>query len=338
MGSLAALPRDLLKCILPYVVHQGGLASTSRVCKRWQAINAEIVNSVVEQIFLDSEQRSGLLYHYVRFFRDKKFNPAYFFQGIDLKAKQLYGKNFPHKIPTAGAVCEMIKTHEDLALEAAWPAMHAQTTREEQSPISAGPIRTWMITNPSALSSVRSLELCHLKLKYFPIELGYFPSLTWLNLSNNSIARLPSEMGALTSLGTLYLQRNVLLSLPPEIGAMTALRSLQLHDNRLFTLPKAIGRLTSLRYLGLRSNDLFMLPSEIGGLTQLTVLNLSDNRLHTIPPQIGQLEALQFLYLTGNPIRTLPHEIGQLNALEELWYNTPELPGAVPFLQNLFYY
>ena len=343
MGILATLARDPLKCILTCVVHQGGLAPSSRVCKRWKVINSEIVNSLIQQIFRDAEERHGLLHHYVLSFRNRALSPAQFFQAIHQKAKQLYGKNFPHKIPPADAVSAMVKSHEDPALEAAWLAMRAQKDENAQSIISGDAIRTWLTSNESTLQAVTALELCHLKLKFLPPEIRYFPSLRWLNLSHNSIARLPPEIGALTSLETLYLQRNALIVLPPEIGLLTALKNLQLHDNRLLKLPTEIGRLTSLRYLGLRRNDLFMLPSEMGSLSQLSVLNLSNNRLYSIPPQIGLLDALQFLYLSNNPLRVLPHEIVQLPGLEEIWFTTAQLPNMTPQagqipLQNLFHY
>ncbi len=343
MASLTTLARDPLKGILTYVVHQGGLAPTSRVCKRWRAINSEIVGSLIQQIFRDAEDRHGLLHHYVLSLRNRALSPAQFFQGMHQKAKQLYGKNFPHKIPPAEAVCAMVEGHEDPALKAAWFAMCSQTDEEAQTIISVSGIRIWMNVNESKLQSVRSLELCHLNLKFLPSEIRYFHSLQWLNLSHNSIARLPPEIGALTSLETLYLQRNALIVLPPEIGFLTALRNLQLHDNRLLILPQEIGRLTSLRYLGLRMNQLFMLPPEMGNLLHLCVLNLSNNRLNSIPPQIGRLDALQFLYLSNNPLRVLPHEIAMLHGLEELWFTAPQLPNmthpAAPLpLQNLFHY
>ena len=63
------------------------------------------------------------------------------------------------------------------------------------------------------------------------------PSVTYLNLSYNTITSVPTELGALTGLTSLGLSGNAITSVPTELGALTGLKFLGLRNNQLTGVP-----------------------------------------------------------------------------------------------------
>ena len=80
------------------------------------------------------------------------------------------------------------------------------------------------------------------------------PSLGWLILTDNRIARLPSALGRLSALRKLMLAGNALEALPDEIAGCVSLELVRLSDNRLTAVPPALLRLPRLAWLALAGN------------------------------------------------------------------------------------
>lgn len=193
-----------------------------------------------------------------------------------------------------------------------------------------------------------------------PAEIGQFPVLTQLNLSDNDIGgpipasigdldavlflllhrneltgSIPPEIGDLDAVDVLQLDNNQLTgSIPPEIGGLQTVRTVILGNNQLTgSLPPEIGQMSSLEDFRFRSNQISgPIPPEIGQLTNLTRLWWQFNALSgPIPPEIGQLTNLRELWLDGNQLSgPLPAEIGDLASIELLWLSGNPITGALP--------
>ena len=141
------------------------------------------------------------------------------------------------------------------------------------------------------------------------IEEARLHGTTGFDLCCLKLKELPPEIGQLTNLRNLALYHNELTTLPPEIGQLTNLVDLSLFDNQLTMLPSEIGQLTNLLGIDLNTNQLTDLPPEIGLLNQLGRLHVNGNQLEELPPEIGLLTNLQTLTLHNNHLRELPPEM-----------------------------
>ena len=147
---------------------------------------------------------------------------------------------------------------------------------------------------------------------YFPVETtsetttttsSHEPSITSLDLSDNSISSLPSGTFAqLPTLSSINLSGNSLTSVPPGLPA--GLTALDLSDNSIGSLPdEAFNGLAQLGILDLSGNSVGSLPDGIfNGLAQLTTLDLSDNSIESLPDGVfNGLAQLGTLKMAGNP-------------------------------------
>ena len=134
-----------------------------------------------------------------------------------------------------------------------------------------------------------------------PPEMGNFPRLTVLDLSDNELSS----------------------SIPPELGNLTSLLGLDLSNNDLTgSLPPELGDITD---SGIRVNGAWI-------KTGLVALNLSNNYLFgSIPPELGNLTGLQWLILSNNELSgSIPPELGNLSKLRELYLEENAFTGCVP--------
>eukprot|EP00727_Mastigamoeba_balamuthi_P007781 m51a1_g3623 putative leucine rich repeat protein (2312) ;mRNA; f:97992-117214 len=164
------------------------------------------------------------------------------------------------------------------------------------------------------------------------------PSLTFLDLSCNSLVDVPREIERLTAMTTLRLFSNHLAAVPPALFNCTSLTLLDLSKNGLQTLPPAIAGLASLRELDVSWNRLSLLPAELGRLSGLRVLALNINRLGGLPDSLAALQALETLDLSNNDLAGLPAAVLALRSLASLNASAnaiAELPDALAQLRSL---
>ena len=172
-----------------------------------------------------------------------------------------------------------------------------------------------------------------------PPEIGDFPQLTNLTISNNLIAGgIPTNIGNLTELTSLVLSNNILNGIiPTQIGNLTKLTTLSLHGNSLIgPIPSEIRHLTLLKHLLLGNNQLAgAIPADIEHLVLLENLNLRSNRFTSLPASINQLINLKKLSLYKNQLVTIPKEIGSLANLDELNLEDNQLTSLPKEIGNL---
>ncbi|XP_009148316.1 receptor-like protein kinase 7 [Brassica rapa] len=169
----------------------------------------------------------------------------------------------------------------------------------------------------------------------FPEEIVSLKSLTWLYLSNCSIAgKLPSAIGDLTELRNLEISDSDLTGeIPPEIVKLTKLRQLELYNNSLTgKLPRGFGSLTNLTRVDASMNYLEGDLSELRSLTNLVSLQLFENKLSgEIPPEFGEFEDLVNLSLyTNNLTGPLPQKLGSVSDFDFIDASENRLTGPIP--------
>ena len=144
-----------------------------------------------------------------------------------------------------------------------------------------------------------------------PLEIGNFPFLLVLNLSNSDISG----------------------NIPLSIGNLQSLKKLQLSDNKLEgNIPTSISKLCKLTLLDLSNNRLSgTIPSELGALTNLSQLYLNNNKLTgSIPSTLVQLTKLQRFQCCNNKIeKQLPLELHSLQSLQHLDIRNTLISGQI---------
>lgn len=160
-----------------------------------------------------------------------------------------------------------------------------------------------------------------------------------INLDNNNLAGdIPGEIGNLDSLSFLDLSADTIYSLPIAIGNLTTLDTLALFSSVIDTIPAEIGNLQDLKYFNFSYTKIRYLPEETEGLTKLEYLLGSHGKLRNIPENIGNLTFLKVIDLQVNEIANLPNSIGNCTNLIELHLNAnmiPEIPSEIGSLTNL---
>ncbi|CAG7868466.1 unnamed protein product [Brassica rapa] len=169
----------------------------------------------------------------------------------------------------------------------------------------------------------------------FPEEIVSLKSLTWLYLSNCSIAgKLPPAIGDLTELRNLEISDSDLTGeIPPEIVKLTKLRQLELYNNSLTgKLPRGFGSLTNLTRVDASMNYLEGDLTELRSLTNLVSLQLFENKLSgEIPPEFGEFEDLVNLSLyTNNLTGPLPQKLGSVSDFDFIDASENRLTGPIP--------
>jgi len=194
-----------------------------------------------------------------------------------------------------------------------------------------------------------------------PEEIGNLDSLSYLDLSADTILSLPNTLGNLITLDTLALFASIIDTLPPEIGnlqdlkyfifsytqirylpekteGLIKLEYLLGYHGKLRNIPENIGNLSSLKVIDLQVNEISNLPQSIGNCTNLIELHLNANKIPEIPAEIGNLTNLEYLILGGNYLNELPNEIFTLTNLRYLNFaanNLTYIPALIGNLTNL---
>lgn len=175
-----------------------------------------------------------------------------------------------------------------------------------------------------------------------PSEIGNLDSLSFLDLSHNSISSLPNSIGNLKVLEEVNLSFNNLTSLPAGIGGCTELKRLQLNINYIQGVPMEIGSLINLETLILGGNSITTLPLAVFDLLSLKFLNFAANEIDTIPSSLGNLINLENFQFFKNNLTYIPEEIGNcisLNYINGYENNINSLPLTLlylPFVETLY--
>lgn len=171
-----------------------------------------------------------------------------------------------------------------------------------------------------------SLSMPGAKLKEIPAQVLGITKMTFLELSNNSIAAIPPSINSMARLKKLKLSRNKLTSIPDFSGLVSLdtlfldnnsimsmsslpvkLKTLSLQQNALSAVPEGIKSLRNLEKLSLSKNGLSgKLPGWLGGLSYLKSLELDDNKIQSIDPGLGSANKLEKLMLRRNNLTEIP--------------------------------
>eukprot|EP00037_Helgoeca_nana_P002248 m.32714 g.32714 ORF g.32714 m.32714 type:complete len:408 (+) comp12456_c0_seq1:28-1251(+) len=176
-----------------------------------------------------------------------------------------------------------------------------------------------LVEFPESLCSpaIFSLDLSSNRLTSVSPRLCAMTNLTAIDLRNNQIESLPPDsLSSLVHLSYLNVSNNQLAKLP---RLPTSLLELQAGRNQLTGLRSALEQgLPRLKVLMLSWNQLASLPPTVSSMVQLEELDARHNQLQRLPPQIGGLRRLKRLTLYSNMLEQIPAEIGGLEQLEHL--------------------
>ncbi len=187
------------------------------------------------------------------------------------------------------------------------------------------PVRTWKGITVSGNRVVR-IDLGSNKLMgHIPEEFGSLDSLSYLNLSADTILSLPQSFGNLITLDTLGFFASTIDSVPESFSNLTDLNLFDFSYTQIRYLPEQFGNLTQLKELNGYDADLHALPASIGNIIGLKNIYLSLNKISNFPPEICNCINLKRLHLNANQIPEIPEEIGNLTQLTELILGRNEL-------------
>lgn len=145
-----------------------------------------------------------------------------------------------------------------------------------------------------------------------PSEISNLDSLSFLNLSDNSISSLPSSIGSCSILKELWLNVNNIQEIPSEIENLLNLEYLVLGLNNINVLPDEIYNLTSLKFLNFAGNGIDSILPLIENLINLENFQFFNNNITFIPEEIGNCANLVYINGYGNDIDSLPHTLVNL--------------------------
>eukprot|EP00253_Pinus_taeda_P015474 PITA_15474 len=169
-----------------------------------------------------------------------------------------------------------------------------------------------------------------------PPHIGNLTSLTYLNLSGNSLNGSIPSLRNLRNLERLVLGNNKLQGdILDDFENLQHLGLLDISGNLLSgNIPNSLAPLKQLRFLHLHHNQLSgSIPSNLGNCTNLELLDLSHNKLiGNIPHEIGKLYNLNFyLNLSWNLLEgSLPMEIGKISMAQAIDISANHLSGVIP--------
>ena len=108
---------------------------------------------------------------------------------------------------------------------------------------------------------LKHLTILHSEIYTIHESILRLPSLTSLDLSDNSITNLPEFFNE--NLRHLSISRNNISKIDNDLSSLSKLVSLSLEGNKLTVIPQGINNLSNLRGLNLNRNNLKNLPSSI---------------------------------------------------------------------------
>ena len=173
---------------------------------------------------------------------------------------------------------------------------------------------------------------------HIPEEIGSLDSLSFLNLSGDTIFSLPQSFGNLSTLDTLAFFYAAIDSLPDSFSNLTDLNLFDFSFTQIRYLPEQFGNLTQLKELNGYDADLYTLPASIGNIIGLENIYLTFNKISNLPPEIFNCINLKCLHLNANRISEIPEEIENLTQLTELILGAnrlTELPAGIFTLTGL---
>ncbi|CAK7328818.1 unnamed protein product [Dovyalis caffra] len=166
-------------------------------------------------------------------------------------------------------------------------------------------------------------------------------SITYLNLSETTIAELPQSIQHLTRLVSLNLKDcKELKKLPDCICLLKSLATLDLSGcSKIWNLPNVSK---SIKHLYLSETAVQELPSSLSALSSLRELDLMNcTRFKSLHISFGTLTSLEKLILSGCPIMEVPSSVQCLTKLVELHMRKCKalktLPNSISRLRFLEY-
>lgn len=161
-----------------------------------------------------------------------------------------------------------------------------------------------------------------------------FPSLQYLNLSDNGIAWVSAEVARLPHLSHLDLSHNDLIFLPEELDAMAQLKSLDVSFNRLKSQDYLFANLWNIEELQVAGNQKItaaQLSNALCFKDSLRYLSVSinsgevlfDKRLNDLP--------LKVLHITDSDIRTLSSSLANNRQIKKLIVERCTIQNAKSF-------
>lgn len=228
---------------------------------------------------------------------------------------------------------------DSLALVALYNSTNGPGWYSHTNWLSSGkPVRMWKGIKVRGNRVVR-IDLGTNKLMgHIPEEFGLLDSLSYLNLSADTILSLPQSFGNLITLDTLAFFASTIDSLPDTFSNLTDLNLFDFSFTQIRYLPEQFGNLTQLKELNGYDADLHTLPASIGNIAGLENIYLSLNKISNFPPEICNCINLKRLHLNANRIPEIPVEIGNLTQLTELILGgneLTELPAGIFTLTGL---
>ena len=122
-------------------------------------------------------------------------------------------------------------------------------------------------------------------------------SLTFLDLSNNSISKISKKILQLPNIKHLILNNNLISVIPFYLSELLSLEEIQLENNLIQLIPINIQNFPHLKILNICSNKLTALPVELGLVKTLEILLISKNGFTEIPTSLCYLKKLKRIKL-----------------------------------------
>ncbi|KAJ3197064.1 hypothetical protein HK101_006249 [Irineochytrium annulatum] len=168
-----------------------------------------------------------------------------------------------------------------------------------------------------------------------PTQIASLTSITYLDLSSNSLTGDMSPLLALKNITNINLAYNGLTgTLPQGLGNLTNLKSLNVSSNELQgALPTSFGNLMRLATLDVSWNNLTgPLTADLSGMINLQKLNMRGNAITgVIPAWLEFCSGLSYLDLASNRFYgTIPSFLGELTQLQVLRLSDNRLSGIIP--------
>ncbi|KYQ91460.1 protein phosphatase 2C [Tieghemostelium lacteum] len=176
-------------------------------------------------------------------------------------------------------------------------------------------------------TQIETLLISGCQLKSLSSDVQHLESLTYLDVSSNSLTELPVELSMLHNLKTLVANYNLLTEIPTELSQLSkSLVSLDISNNQITSIPESLCYLVYLEQLNLSNNKLVSLPDclfpgynpeivqehseeqdqDQCGLCSLITLKLRGNHLKALPEQFfNTIRYVKNLDLSVNQLESI---------------------------------